>query len=416
MKILHLDSTHPYLSNELNKLGFDNFFDFKSSKKEIENKLFIYHGIIIRSRIPIDKVLIDKATNLKFIARVGSGIENIDIKHAKKNNIKIISSPEGNSNAVGEHALGMLLSLINNISYSHNEIINGKWSREANRGYELKNKTVGLIGYGHTGKSFAKKLSGFDVSTIFFDLKSNLKNEFASEVTLKEIKETADVISIHSSLTKESYEILNTKFINECKKWIKEYYGENPETSDSYGRIVTSKHFNRLKAHLDDAKSKHATINSGANSNEDVKYIAPTIVSDLGNDALLLEDEIFGPILPIVTYKTVNEAIAYINTKERPLALYIYSKSKKNTKQFLNNTKAGGTCINNNIIHYANHNLPFGGVNNSGIGKSHGYHGFKAFSNERAVVKQHTFGISELLFPPYTGFKEKLARLTVKWF
>ena len=218
MKILHLDSTHPYLSNELNKLGFDNFFDFKSSKKEIENKLFIYDGIIIRSRIPIDKVLIDKATNLKFIARVGSGIENIDIKHAKKNNIKIISSPEGNSNAVGEHALGMLLSLINNISYSHNEIINGKWSREANRGYELKNKTVGLIGYGHTGKSFAKKLSGFDVSTIFFDLKSNLKNEFASEVTLKEIKETADVISIHSSLTKESYEILNTKFINECKK------------------------------------------------------------------------------------------------------------------------------------------------------------------------------------------------------
>ena len=218
MKILHLDSTHPYLSNELNKLGFDNFFDFKSSKKEIENKLFIYDGIIIRSRIPIDKVLIDKATNLKFIARVGSGIENIDIKYAKKNNIKIISSPEGNSNAVGEHALGMLLSLINNISYSHNEIINGKWSREANRGYELKNKTVGLIGYGQTGKSFAKKLSGFDVSTIFFDLKSNLKNEFASEVTLKEIKETADVISIHSSLTKESYEILNTKFINECKK------------------------------------------------------------------------------------------------------------------------------------------------------------------------------------------------------
>ena len=217
MKILHLDSTHPYLSNELNKLGFDNFFDFKSSKKEIENKIFIYDGIIIRSRIPIDKILMDKATNLKFIARVGSGIENIDIKYAKKNNIKIISSPEGNSNAVGEHALGMLLSLINNISYSHNEIINGKWSREANRGYELKNKTVGLIGYGHTGKSFAKKLSGFDVSTIFFDLKSNLKNEFATEVTLKEIKETADVISIHSSLTKESCEILNTKFINECK-------------------------------------------------------------------------------------------------------------------------------------------------------------------------------------------------------
>ena len=211
-------------------------------------------------------------------------------------------------------------------------------------------------------------------------------------------------------------ETIKDKFINECKKWIKEYYGENPETSDSYGRIVTSKHFNRLKAHLDDAKSKDVTINSGANSNEDIKYIAPTIVSDLSDDASLLKDEIFGPILPIVTYKTINEAIAYINTKERPLALYIYSQSKKNTKRFLNNTKAGGTCINNNIIHYANHNLPFGGVNNSGIGKSHGYYGFKAFSNERAVVKQHTFGITELLFPPYTSYKEWLARFTIKWF
>ena len=211
-------------------------------------------------------------------------------------------------------------------------------------------------------------------------------------------------------------ETVKDAFIKECKTWLKEYYGENPETSDSYGRVVTSKHFNRLRAHLDDAKSKDVTINSGANSNEDIKYIAPTIVSDLSDDASLLKDEIFGPILPIVTYKTINEAIAYINTKERPLALYIYSQSKKNTKRFLNNTKAGGTCINNNIIHYANHNLPFGGVNNSGIGKSHGYYGFKAFSNERAVVKQHTFGITELLFPPYTSYKEWLARFTIKWF
>jgi len=218
MKILHLDSTHPYLYKKLENLGFTNKFDFESSKDQIEIKISSYQGIIIRSRIPIDKSLINKATNLKFIARVGSGTENIDIKHAEKKKINIISSPEGNSDAVGEHALGMLLSMINNMSNSHNEIINGVWSREPNRGYELKNKTIGLIGYGHTGKAFAKKLSGLNVNTLFYDLKPNLKNEFAKEVSLKKIKEMSDVISIHTSLTKEAFQIINTKFINECKK------------------------------------------------------------------------------------------------------------------------------------------------------------------------------------------------------
>ena len=218
MKILHLDSTHPYLYKKLENLGFTNKFDFESSKDQIEIKISSYHGIIIRSRIPIDKSLINKATNLKFIARVGSGTENIDIKHAEKKKINIISSPEGNSDAVGEHALGMLLSMINNMSNSHNEIINGVWSREPNRGYELKNKTIGLIGYGHTGKAFAKKLSGLNVNTLFYDLKPNLKNEFGKEVSLKKIKEMSDVISIHTSLTKEAFQIINTKFINECKK------------------------------------------------------------------------------------------------------------------------------------------------------------------------------------------------------
>ncbi|MDA7809950.1 hydroxyacid dehydrogenase [Flavobacteriaceae bacterium] len=218
MKILHLDSTHSYLYDELKSLGFTNTFDFKSSKNEIENHISSYFGIIIRSRIPIDKSLIDKAKNLKFIARVGSGTENIDINYAQKNKISVISSPEGNANAVGEHALGMLLSLVNNMSNSEQEISKGIWSREANRGYELKNKTIGLIGYGNTGKSFAKKLSGFELNTIFYDLKPGLENNYAKEVTLKEIKENSDVISIHASLTKEAFEIINTKFIDECKK------------------------------------------------------------------------------------------------------------------------------------------------------------------------------------------------------
>ncbi len=212
-------------------------------------------------------------------------------------------------------------------------------------------------------------------------------------------------------------ESIKIKFIEACKKWLKHYYTQNPETSTSYARIVTPKHFERLSSHIENAKTLGATIEVGAQSDAASNYLAPTIVSNLKEEATLLQEEIFGPILPIVTYnKTIDEAIDYINSKERPLALYIFSKSKANTKKVIKNTRAGGTCINNSVIHYANHYLPFGGTNNSGIGKSNGFFGFQAFSNERAVVKQHTFGVTELLFPPYTGFKEKLARLTIKWF
>lgn len=211
-------------------------------------------------------------------------------------------------------------------------------------------------------------------------------------------------------------ESIKTNFIEACKKHLKQFYTEQPKTSNSYARIVTNKHFERLSNHLKNAEKLNATIEVGGELDADSKYIAPTIISNLKNEASLLQEEIFGPILPIVTYKTLSEAIAYINSKERPLALYIYSKNKSNIKQVIDNTRAGGTCINNNIIHYANHNLPFGGINNSGIGKSHGFFGFEAFSNKRAVLKQHTFGVTELLFPPYTNFKGKLARFTIKWF
>ncbi|MBU2922486.1 aldehyde dehydrogenase family protein [Winogradskyella psychrotolerans] len=211
-------------------------------------------------------------------------------------------------------------------------------------------------------------------------------------------------------------ESIKTQFITSCKKWLKSYYNDYPKTSDSYGKIVTDKHFERLNSYLENARALKATFEVGGETDSASKYIEPTLISDLKPEAKLLEDEIFGPILPIVTYENLDEAIKYINSKPRPLALYIYSKSKVNTRKIMNNTRAGGTCINNSVLHYANHNLPFGGVNNSGIGKSHGFFGFKAFSNERSVMKQHTFGVTELLFPPYSSFKEKLARWTIKWF
>ena len=218
MKVLHLDENHPKLYQGFKQLGISNYFDFESEKKIIEKTISRYDGIVLRSRIGIDKYLIEKASKLKFIVRVGSGLENIDVDYAKKKEIKIISSPEGNSTAVGEHALGMLLSLINYMYSSQKEIFDGFWHRESNRGFELKNKTVGIIGYGNTGKSFSKKLSGMDVKVIFNDLKLNLSDQYAQQVSLSTIQEESDVISIHTSLNSKSTNLINKNFINKCKK------------------------------------------------------------------------------------------------------------------------------------------------------------------------------------------------------
>ena len=216
MKILHLDTTHPFLGKELEKIGFINHYDFDTLKSDL--KLSDFFGIIIRSRISIDKDLLDKCKNLKFIARIGSGIENIDVDYAKQKGIQIISTPEGNSNAVGEHALGMLLSLLNNINSSNTEVKNGIWNRESNRGIELNNKTVGLIGYGNTGKSFAKTLIGFDVNTIYYDIKKIEKDNYANPVSLNYLKDNSDIISLHISMTEESIGLINKNFIESCAK------------------------------------------------------------------------------------------------------------------------------------------------------------------------------------------------------
>ena len=216
MKILHLDTTHPFLGKELEKIGFTNYYDFKTIKSDL--KISDFFGIIIRSRISIDKDFIDKCKNLKFIARIGSGIENIDVDYAKQKGIQIISTPEGNSNAVGEHALGMLLSILNNINSSNSEVKKGIWNRESNRGIELNNKTVGLIGYGNTGKSFAKKLIGFDVNTIYYDIKKIEKDNYANPVSLNYLKDNSDIISLHVSMTEESIGLINKNFIESCAK------------------------------------------------------------------------------------------------------------------------------------------------------------------------------------------------------
>ena len=149
MKVLHLDSNHALLINQLNDLGYTNYTDYSSSKEEIETKISEYDGIIIRSRFSIDKQFLDAAKNLKFIGRVGAGLENIDGDYAEQKGVYLISAPEGNRNAVGEHTLGMLLSLFNKLNKADREVRQGKWLREANRGLELDGKTIGIIGYGN---------------------------------------------------------------------------------------------------------------------------------------------------------------------------------------------------------------------------------------------------------------------------
>ena len=213
MRILHIDSNHPSLIPMLIKNGHVNHSDFISSKHDIGLVIKNYDGLILRSRFKIDKEFIDKAINLKFIARVGSGIENIDSKYAKTKNIEVISSPEGNSNAVGEHAMGLLLSLLNNINTSSVQVKKGVWVREQNRGHELEGKTVAILGLGNTGKSFAKKISAFNCNVIFYDINDDIKSDIAKKSSLDDIYENADVLSLHLPHTNLTFNLFNKTFI-----------------------------------------------------------------------------------------------------------------------------------------------------------------------------------------------------------
>ncbi len=218
MKVLHLDTNHPLLLNQLVAAGFENHEDYTSTKEEIESKIHNYSGIIIRSRFKIDKSFLDKAKNLKFIGRVGAGLENIDILHAEELGVKLFNAPEGNRNAVGEHALGMILSLFNKMNIADQSVRNGQWLREEHRGIELDGKTVSIIGYGNMGRAFAKKLRGFAVEVICYDIKDDVENSDATQVELDELFEKTDVLSLHTPETPKTIGMINSKFIHKFKK------------------------------------------------------------------------------------------------------------------------------------------------------------------------------------------------------
>jgi len=218
MHILHLDKNHPLIIEQFNELGFTNDEDYTSSKEEVEAKIHTYDGIIIRSRFTLDQDFLSKAKNLKFIGRLGAGLENIDTEFAKSNGVFLAAAPEGNRNAVGEHTLGMLLSLFNKLNKADKEVRHGKWDREGNRGIELDGKTVGIIGYGNMGKAFAKKLKGFDVEVLCYDIKGGVCDDNARQVGIMELKQKCDVLSLHVPQTESTINMITTEFINDFKK------------------------------------------------------------------------------------------------------------------------------------------------------------------------------------------------------
>lgn len=218
-KILFVDTVHPILEERLTKNNFYCEHDYLSSKEIIEEKIDEYYGLVIRSRFPVDKQLLDKATTLKFIARSGAGLENINVAYAEQKGIKVFNSPEGNMDAVGEHTIGMLLMLFNRLKKGDSEVRRGVWDREVNRGLELSGKTIGIVGYGNMGSALAKKLQGFNCNVIAHDkYKKNFSSNMVKEVDLTTLFKETDVLSLHLPLSEETYHYVNRGFLNQFEK------------------------------------------------------------------------------------------------------------------------------------------------------------------------------------------------------
>lgn len=280
MKILLLDKNHTLITEQLSAKGFVFEEDFTSSYDEVLKKISNYDGIIIRSRIPVDKNFLEHAKNLKFIARVGAGMENIDVEFAKSLGIKLISSPEGNRDSVAEHVVGMLLILMNRLFIASNEVKNGIWKREENRGDELLGKTFGIIGYGNMGKAVAKRLSGFGVKVIFHDILPNLSDEYGTQVSLETIKNEADILSLHLPITPETHYIIDEKFISEMKKnfyFVNTARGKNVKTKDLVEALQSGKIKGAALDVLEYEKSSFENLDTStslsASENEDLKFL-----------------------------------------------------------------------------------------------------------------------------------------------
>jgi D-3-phosphoglycerate dehydrogenase / 2-oxoglutarate reductase len=219
MRILFIDSVHPRLFEILCEAGLVCDYRPEITAGTVKNTIHQYDGIIIRSKFLLDREILSSAGRLKFIGRVGSGMENIDVEFAMSKNISCFNSPEGHCEATGEHAAGMLMALLNNICKANNEVKSGHWFREVNRGVEIRGKVLGIIGYGHTGKCFAKCMSGFGARIIAYDkYKSGFSDELVTESGMEELFETCDILSLNVPLTQETRYLVNNDFLRKFKK------------------------------------------------------------------------------------------------------------------------------------------------------------------------------------------------------
>ena len=248
-------------------------------------------------------------------------------------------------------------------------------------------------------------------SPVIIDETANLKKAARNLIWAKYLNSgqtciASDYVYIHASKKDEFVKVM----IEQTKK----AFGGDAQKTDAYSRIVNSKHFARVKRLFDDAVSKGAKVEDGGNSDTADNYFAPTLLTNVTNDMAIMQEEVFGPLLPLLTYTNVDEVISFINKNEKPLALYIYSSSKKNQDYIINNTSSGAVGINESLIQNSHPELPFGGVNNSGIGKSHGHWGFKEFSNEKPVVSVWN-SPTDLLTPPFGKMNQALVDAMLKF-
>ena len=275
-KILIAEPTYQNLKKKLKKAGFLCDYKPKLSFSELESIIPNYKGLVIRSKFKIEKSFIDITKQLKFIARAGSGMENIDINYAEKKGIICINSPEGNRDSVGEHTLGMLLSLLHKINIANNEVKKGKWNRKKNIGTELQGKTIGVLGYGNMGSAFAQRLKGFGVNVIAYDkYKFSYSDEYVTEVNLEDFFVQTEVLSIHVPLTEETEFMINDEYINKFKKniyIINTARGKVLKTSDLVANLKSKKVTGAALDVLEYEKTHFESIVSNQDS-DDLNYL-----------------------------------------------------------------------------------------------------------------------------------------------
>lgn len=295
MIILHADTNHSKLIELLADAGHHNIEGFTQSREETLQNQHLYDGIVIRSRYTIDRAFLDAAPNLKFIARVGAGLENIDVDYAEERGVKLFSAPEGNRNAVGEHSLGMLLSLFNKLNKADREVREGLWNREENRGIELDGKTVGIIGYGNMGKAFARKLRGFDVEVLCYDIKDDVDDSNAIQVEWEEFTKKCDVVSLHTPWTEKTNKMVNEEFIKSFAKpfwFINTARGKNVVTEDLVHALKTGQ---VLGAGLDVLEYEKSSFESLFANKKNVAVSAAEPLPEAMRELMFMPNTILSP-------------------------------------------------------------------------------------------------------------------------